>query len=177
MSRRTLSIAGMPLLALLLTLATPTAPAQSVKPIPKLDLNQYMGTWYEIARYPIRRERSCVSDEMVLYSLGDKRNSFQFVTSCQIKQDYSNAWNSTGKLDKLGNGSLRLSWIWPFTRKYCVLAVDPGYHWALVGTPNHKFLWLLSRTTTIAPDLLTQIEGQATAQGFNTARLIVIKQH
>jgi apolipoprotein D and lipocalin family protein len=158
-------------------LATPPAPAQAVTAVPTLDLTRTMGVWYEIARYPIHRERLCLSDEMVLYSLGDKRNSFQLVTSCQVRQDYTNSWNARGKMDPAGDGKLRLASLWPFHTNYWVLAIDPAYQWALVGTPNRKSLWLLSKTTALAPDLVTQIEAQAAARGFNTARLIKITQH
>jgi apolipoprotein D and lipocalin family protein len=145
--------------------------AQTVTPIPKLDLNQYTGTWYEMARYPIKREKECIGEEMMLYALGDKPNSFQLVTSCKIKDDNSDSWNGKGKMDKTGNGELNVLSIWPFHTKYWVLAIDPAYEWALVGSPNHKSLWILSRATTIKPETLAEIEAKAAAEGFDTSKL------
>jgi apolipoprotein D and lipocalin family protein len=112
------------LMALLLSLA-PHTPGQSVTPVPKLDPDRLIGTYYEIARYPIKREEHCVSNEMVLYALGDKRNAFQIVTSCQSKQDNSEYWNKTGKLGKSANGEIRLGSFWPFAAKYWMLAIAP----------------------------------------------------
>lgn len=163
------------LLALLLA-AIPHASAQSATAVPKLDPNRLIGTYYEIARYPIRREKQCFAKEMVLYALGDKANSLQIVTACQLKQDFTTYWNNKGKFSNSADGKIRLSSFWPFTTKYWVLAIAPDYSWALVGNPNHKSLWILSRTPTLSPDVLTAIQSQASAQGFNVARLIKITQ-
>jgi len=142
------------------------AAAQSATAVPKLDPDRLIATYYEIARYPIRREKPCLGNGMVLYALGDKKNSLQIVTTCLVKDDNSGWWNSAGKFDKSGDGKIKLSWIWPFTHKYWVLGLAPDYTWALVGTPNHKSLWILS-----------EIESKAAAQGFNPAKLIKIPQH
>ncbi len=163
------------LLALVLAEST-AATAQSATPVPKLDPNRLIGTYYEIARYPIRREKTCLTDEMVLYALGDKKNSLQIVTTCEVKDGNSNSWNSAGKFDQSGDGKIKLGWIWPFTQKYWVLDLAPDYTWVLVGTPNHKSLWILSRAVPLAPEVLADIESRATAQGFNAAKLIKITQ-
>ena len=164
------------LLLAFLFAASPEAVAQSASPVPKLDPNRLIGTYYEIARYPIRREKTCLTNEMVLYALGDKKNSLQIVTTCEVKDGNSNSWNAAGKFDKSGDGKIKLSWIWPFTQKYWVLELAPDYTWALVGTPNHKSLWILSRAVPLAPEALSEIESKATAQGFNTAKLVKITQ-
>jgi apolipoprotein D and lipocalin family protein len=164
------------LLALLLS-ATRIASAQTATPVPKLDFDRYIGSWYEIARYPIKRQKQCISDEMVLYALADKQNSFQLVTSCRMKDGNSDSWNTSGKMDAGGSGKLKLLWFWPFYTNYWVLAVGPSYEWALVGTPNHKSLWVLSKTAALEPEVLSEIEAKAAAQGFNTANLIKISQH
>jgi apolipoprotein D and lipocalin family protein len=62
--------------------------------------------------------------------------------------------------------------IWPFARKYWVLAIGEAYDWALVGDPNHKSLWVLSRTNTVTPELLEEIERRAVAEGFDIAKLV-----
>ena len=155
----------------------PGAAAQSATAVAKLDPDRFIGTYYEIARYPIKREKSCLANEMVLYALGDKKKSLQIVTTCLVKDDNSNSWNAAGKFGKTGDGKIKLSWIWPFSRKYWVLDLASDDTWALVGTPNHKSLWLLSRTSTLRPEVLADMEAKATAQGFNIAKLIKITQH
>jgi apolipoprotein D and lipocalin family protein len=178
MIEQVLTMLASPIMLLAFLLAiTPMAPAQTTSAVPKLDAGKFIGTWYALARYPIKREKRCLSDDMVLYALGDKRDTFQVVTSCQIKDGNSDYWNDRGKLSKTGDGSLRLSRIWPFTARYWVLATGPAYEWALVGTPNHRSLWVLSKSTVVTPEALAAIEATAAAQGFNTAKLVRILQH
>ena len=59
---------------------------------------------------------------------------------------------------------------------YWVLATGPAYEWALVGSPKHKTLWILSRTSTLDPAVLMQIKSTATAQGFDLTKLITVAQ-
>jgi lipocalin len=58
-----------------------------------------------------------------------------------------------------------------------VLATGPNYEWALVGSPNHKTLWVLSRTATLPAETYQQIVSQAAAQGFKTAKLLTVTHH
>jgi apolipoprotein D and lipocalin family protein len=162
----------------LLLATTSVAEAQSGSAVPQLDLDRLMGTWYEIARLPTKAEKHCVSDAMVLYAVGDKPHQFQVVNSCQIKNGSTDPRNATGKVaDKLGGGRLKISYLFPFSSKYWVLAMGPEYEWALIGSPNHKTLWVLSRMSSMKPELLAEIEAKAAAQGFNTSKLVMVEQH
>jgi apolipoprotein D and lipocalin family protein len=161
---------------LLLAIPHPTS-AQRVSAVPKLDLTSFMTSWYQVAAFPVRAQKHCLSNTLVLYALGDKQNSFQVVTSCQIKDDNPDYWNASGKLDPTGSGRLGLRRLLIFHTGYWVIATGPSYEWALVGNPNHHSLWVLSKSPTLAPAVLTQIEAAATAAGFKTAKLVQLPQH
>ncbi|HEV2619219.1 MAG TPA: lipocalin family protein [Acidobacteriaceae bacterium] len=163
------------LLPALIAIAAP-ALAQSLSAVPRLDPNQLQGSYYVIARYPIKREKLCLGKELVLFALGDKKRSIQMVTSCQVKSDNTNAWNASGKLSKAGDGKIKLGWIWPFTTRYWILDLAPDASWALAANPNRKSLWILSRSAAMSPDVLANIESTASAQGFRTAKLVQINQ-
>lgn len=150
------------------------APAETAAAVPKLDLNRYMGTWYEIARYPVKIEKHCVDNGTVLYALGNKDRTFQVGMFCRMKGHVPNEWDANGKMDKAGDGKLKITHIWPFSKKYWVLALGPSYEWALVGSPNHKSLWVLSRTPAMDPAVLSSIEATAAAQGFDATKLSTV---
>lgn len=164
------------LAAALLGLCVPVLPmaAQSATAVPKLDLNKLTGTWYQVAKLPIKSEKKCISDGTVLYALSDKARSFQAGTFCTIKGGDQNDINAAGQQDKAGSGKLRLRRLVIFHRPYWVLATGPNFEWALVGTPNHKSLWILSRNAEIAPELYTQLQALAAAQGFPVAKLVLV---
>lgn len=175
---RALQTAAVGLVLLFSLLAgAPAAAAQSVTPIPKLNPKQLIGTYYVMARLPIKRQKGCLANELVLYALGDKDRAIQIVTTCQIKKDNTDGWNSAGKVSKTGNGEIKLGSIWPFTTKYWIIGLAPDATWAIAGTPNRKSLWLLSGTPTISDATLAQLKSSAAALGYDTAKLIVIPQH
>ena len=147
--------------------------AQAVTPVPQLDLDRFSGTWYVIANLPEKRFKRCNRDSVLLVALGDPSNSVQLLNACQTKRGYTEATNIDGKAQhKSVDGQLKLRTIWPFSRKLWVLALAPDYQWSLLGSPNHKSLAILSRSSTLPPPLLARIEAQATAQGFSTAKLV-----
>ena len=82
-----------------LVIAAQIAAGQTVSAAPTLDLKQYMGVWYEIARFPVKSEKKCVGEGKVLYALGDKRHSFQMGTSCRLKNGSPEEWDASGKMD------------------------------------------------------------------------------
>jgi apolipoprotein D and lipocalin family protein len=165
-------LVGGALLVLLSSLTRATA-GQTVSAVPNLELSRYVGTWHEIARFPNKVERKCVGSPVVLLALGEKPDSFQIVISCLTSRGNPDAKNANGKIDKSAAGKLKVTYIWPFAKKYWVLAVGDAYDWALVGDPNHKSLWILSRTSTVTPELLDKIEKKAVAEGFDMAKLVV----
>lgn len=151
------------------------AQAQRAVAVPKLDQKAMMKTWYEVARYPNRREKQCSANGQILYAEGDKKYSFLVVTECDIKPDTHNWWDDTGKLDDdAGSGKLGIRFWLLFHHKYWVLAQEPG--WMMVGTLNHKSLWLLSATKTPSPETVEAMKAKAASEGFELKKLVTIDQ-
>lgn len=168
---------GIGMICFCLAALTASAETQAVTPVPKLDLNKFTGTWYEMARYPNKRQKHCTKDAIVLIAKGDKNDHIQIVTSCETKTPYAEVKIGTGKAqDKSGDGKLKVSYMWPFTSKYWVLAYGEDYSWTLIGSPNHKNLWILSKTPTLKPDVLSEIQAKATAEGFTMGELVTTQQ-
>lgn len=161
---------------LLLLACTSASQAQSVTPFVKLDANRLLGSWYELARLPLKREKRCLTDTVQLVAPGDKARQLTLVGSCKGKEGYTDVWYTRATQDKSGGGKFSVRTLWPLSKKYLVLAVGSDYEWALVGTANHKSLWIFSKTPTLKPEILTDVEAKAAAQGFNLTRLITVPQ-
>ena len=159
-------------------LALPNAQAQSVTPVPSLDLARYTGTWYEIERIPNKPEKKCVRDAFLLLAKADKAKDFQIVNSCVTADGSTQVRNASARPAKKDatDGRIKITYTFPFSSKHWVLAVGPNYEWALVGSPNHKTLWILSRTTALPPDILADLKSRASAQGFDPAKLVPVLQ-
>jgi len=152
------------------------ARGQAVVSVPKLDLNRFATGWYEIARLPNKREKKCVSNAFQIYAPAYKPGHFQYVQSCLLQDGETNIRNLNGRLDEERDGKLKLSTFPLFSTKLWVMATGPDFEWALVGSPNHNLLWVLSRTATMDSAVLQQVEGIATAQGFTVGKLEMVVQ-
>lgn len=152
------------------------ARGQAVVALPKLDLNRFATGWYEIARLPNKPEKKCVSNAFQMYAPGNKPGRFQYLQSCLLKDGETNIRNLTGRLDEEGDGKLKLGTLPLFRTKLWVMATGPDFEWALVGSPDHKLLWVLSRTATMDSAVLQQVEGVAAAQGFKVGKLETVVQ-
>jgi apolipoprotein D and lipocalin family protein len=154
-----------------------TARAQTVTAVPLLDMTKFVGTWYEIARLPDKAQRKCVGDAFDIYTVGEKAGAFSLVTSCKLKDGTAQISNLSGRRKKKSvDGKLKVTTLWPFSRARWVLAIGPSYEWVLVGSPNRKTLWVMSRTATMAAEELRGIEGTATGEGFNVGRMVAVSQ-
>jgi apolipoprotein D and lipocalin family protein len=150
--------------------------AQAVSAIPQLDVTRFSGVWYEVAHFPNKHQKRCAGNDQMLFALGDKANHIQLVNSCKTKAGYTDAKNVDGKAqDKLGDGRLKLGF-WPLYRKYWVLATEPDYQWSLVGSPNHKDLWIYSRKSSVTPEVMAEIRAKASSQGFAVEKLVTVPQ-
>jgi len=148
-----------------------------LKTVPDLKLPRYLGTWYEIARLPMKHEPDGCTDVSAHYSL--KENGHVAVLNrCRMDGEIEEA---EGEACPVDNDSARLEvsflpkglrWI-PFTKgDYWVIQVAPDYSVALVGSPDRKYLRLLSRTPTLDTTVQDHYLAQARQQGFDLGPLI-----
>ena len=143
--------------------------------VENLDLDRYLGSWYEIARFPNRFEKKCDRDVMARYTATTKPGRITVRNECRRADGRLTVANGYGRVDGPG-GRLRVSFFRPFWAKYWVLAIDPDYQWSLVGEPKREFLWILSRTPALSAEVIDAIKAKATEQGFDIARLQMTPQ-
>jgi apolipoprotein D and lipocalin family protein len=154
-----------------------TNSANNVSAIPSLDLNRYLGDWFEICRLPLKWEDETATDVTATYSL--QANAIRVDNRCFDKN--GNPTQSIGEAAPADNSNAKLKvtflpeflrWI-PFTKgNYWVLKLTDDYSVSLVGTPNREHLWLLARTPQIHQSVQRAFLDEAVAQGFNLSKLI-----
>ena len=186
LSQKTAKFAAIAIVGTIVGLGmTRTANAQPTTPqtVARVDLDRYMGTWYEIARLPMFFQRHCASDVTASYS---QQPNGTIKVDNQCKQKDGKVIQSIGQATQNGESTSRLKvtflpqglrWL-PFGKAdYWVLALDDNYQHALVGTPNHKYLWVLSRTPTMDENTYHQFVTIAQQQGYDVSKLQKTPHH
>ena len=143
-------------------------PLQTVS---KVDLNKYLGTWYEIARYEHFFEKDC-KNVTANYSIMDE-NLIQVINSCvKITTNEKKEAKARAYAVDNTNSKLKVSFFRPFYGDYWVLILDKNYDYVVVGTPNREYLWILSRNKTITAEVKNSILEKLPSLGFDASKFI-----
>lgn len=162
------------LIASLLCLVSGSCSAQKVdnSTVGGLDLNRYLGDWYEIARFDHSFERG-LTHAKANYAL--KPNGTIAVTNSGLLDGKRK--ESVGKAKTTDTaGLLRVSFFGPFYSDYRVMKLADDYSYALVGSKSAKYLWILSRTPALPEHVLKEILSFASGRGYDVDKLIWVVQ-
>lgn len=168
---RPLLLAGIAMLA-----SACTGLPSGVQPVQEFKLNQYLGKWYEIARLDHSFEHG-LNNVSATYSL---REDGGLKVINKGYSDTDKRWKEAeGKayfMHDKNEGHLKVSFFGPFYGSYAIFGLDKeNYEYAFVSGYNTKYLWLLSRTTSISKEVLDKFIKQSSALGFNTNKLILVQ--
>lgn len=140
---------------------------------PSVELERYLGTWYEQGSIPIRPQRGCVGTTAT-YSLRDD-GDIDVVNTC-----YKDGWDADqtvaeGKafvVDTETGAKLEVQFFWPFRGDYWIVGLDAeNYEWALVGSPNLETFWVLTREPVISEERFEEFLQMGAEQGFPVDRV------
>ena len=137
-----------------------------------LDLNRYLGDWYEIARFDHRFERGMEQTKARYTLLEDGKIE---VLNTGIKDGKPKEAKGKGKLTET-SALLRVSFFGPFYADYRVMLIDSAYQYALIGSGSDDYLWILSRTPKLSDGAKALILSEAQRRGYNVEQLIWVKQ-
>ena len=167
--------------AMLLASAAATAQQATLpnEAVPALDLQRYSGQWHEIAHLPMFFQRKCVANITATYTVRDDgmvgvRNACDKADG-QAMVSEGTARTVAGKPAQL---EVRfapdwLAWAPMVWGDYWVIELDPAYRWAVVGGPSRDYLWILSRTPTLARAEYDAIRARAAQRGYPVDELVL----
>ena len=142
-----------------------------VKTIPTLDVQRYLGTWYEVAKYPNWFQKKCISNTKAVYSVRTDGN-LKVLNSCKTADgDVSEAEGVARQIGGKDSPKLEvrfapawLSFIPMVWGDYWIIDLDSQYQIAVVSDPRREYLWILSRSPQIDrksyEDLLQRLQAQ-----------------
>ncbi|HPJ82564.1 MAG: lipocalin family protein [Bacteroidales bacterium] len=141
--------------------------------VKELDLDSYLGDWYEIARFDHSFERG-LTRAKANYTLKDD-GTVRVLNTGYKDGKYDEAEAKAYRPDDKYPGALRVSFFLFFYSDYWVLDLDENYTFALIGSKKAKFLWILSRTPEMAPADLDRVLNKARSLGYNVDNLIWVE--
>jgi len=145
--------------------------------VKEVDLEKYIGTWYEIARYPHSFEKGLVGVTA----------TYSFRKDGKIKvvnKGFKNSLNgeediAIGKAkvpDYNDKAKLKVSFFWIFYGDYYIMELDDDYQWAVIGSSSDKYLWILSRTPKMEESVYNMLIQRIEKRGYNLDKLIKVEQ-
>lgn len=160
--------------ALMLAACTPNPVyRQSTDPLPVASIEQarYLGLWHEQARLPNSFEEGC-QRATAEYAVRED-GLISVVNTCIAANGESRVARGRARPAGEGDeGKLEVSFFGPFWAKYWVLQRGENYEWSIVGEPEGRYLWLLTREREITPEQRADFERRITELGYRPAELV-----
>lgn len=149
---------------------------ESVKPVEDFELNRYLGKWYEIARLDHSFERG-LTQVTANYSIkGDGGVLVLNRGFSAVDNEWKEAEGKAYFVNSASEGYLKVSFFGPFYGSYVIFELErSAYQYAFISGPNTEYLWLLSRTATVAPDVIEKFKTMSEERGFNVDNVIYVQ--
>ncbi len=152
--------------------------AQDAVPVNNVELTRYAGKWYEIARYPNKFQEDCAGNVTAEYTiLGNGK--VRVTNKCTNEDGETETAIGEAKVENDAGSKLKvrfapkflsfLPFVWS---DYWILELDDDYKYAAVGTPDHEYLWILSRTPTLDDDTYNEIVQNMVKMGYKENRIV-----
>jgi apolipoprotein D and lipocalin family protein len=153
------------------------APGPELPTVEYVDLDRYLGTWYEVAGIPIRQTRDCYATQATYGRLPNGNVSVD--NRCYAGSFEGREKRIQGEarvVDAQTQAKLKVRFFFLFSGDYWIIDLDPDYRWAVVGEPNRDSLFILSRDRKLDAEVLEGILARAAEKGFDLSRLRVTPQ-
>jgi apolipoprotein D and lipocalin family protein len=144
----------------------------SLDVVKSVDLERYLGKWYEIASFPQSFQKGCNCSTAEYFKTDE--DYIRVINSCRLDSVNGKLKTAEGKafiVDTITNAKLKVQFFWPFKGDYWIIDLAEDYSYAVVGHPNREYLWILSRTKIMDTQIYKNILERVKAKGFDITKL------
>jgi apolipoprotein D and lipocalin family protein len=147
------------------------------KTVALVDAKRYMGTWYEIARFPQKFEKDLVGVTATYTLMPDgKVGVLNSGYKGGLDGEFKTAKGKAKVVDTTTNAKLKVTFFWPFYADYWILELGDNYEYAMIGGPSTKYLWILSRTSQMDEKVYGSLVQKAKDRGYDISKLEKVPQ-
>jgi len=158
-------------------LAFSLLPVSPNKAVDKVELERYAGKWYSLYSIPTMFDKD-TRETTTTYTL-NKEGYFNVVTVAK-KGDDNELKTYKSKLfpeADAHNSEMKAQFVWPFKVDYWVIDLAPDYSYVVVGHPDHKFLFIMSRKPTMDKKLYEELVAKCKSMGYPVEKLVSQRHH
>ncbi|QGU03414.1 lipocalin family protein [Corynebacterium comes] len=138
-----------------------------------VDPEKYQGTWYQVAAVPQPYTLQCTNDTTAQYKLNEEKTALSVINSCGSQISSNSVINGTATIrDTDTNASLRVNFPGvPFQDEqgpvnYRVTYLASDYSLAIVGDPQRRSGFVLSRTQDLSPQQWSLVKTTVAERGW-----------
>ncbi len=150
------------------------AKGQNEQTVPSVDLDKYLGLWYEIASFPASFQKGCRCSTAE-YQREPGKEYIRVINKClKLKHNGSKLSVARGKAFPVkgsNNSRLKVQFFWPFKGDYYIIELDENYRYAVVGHPARKYLWILCREPYMLSDTYEMLVKKIRQKGYDISKL------
>jgi apolipoprotein D and lipocalin family protein len=177
---RTRIVLALIVLALVVPFAAAREKPAPLDVVPSVDLDRYAGVWYEVARLPNRFEADCAGDVTATYTPRDG-GGLTVVNQCRRADGSTIRAEGRARLASAAGPASKLevrfaprwlSWLPVVWGDYWVIELADDYRYAVVGSPDREYLWILSRTPSLDDATMAELTGRIAARGFDASKIV-----
>ena len=161
--------------SLIFTFSACQSMSQPVNVVKNIDLERYTGKWYEIASLSGRFQKGCQCTTAE-YQLLVGKTYLSVKNRCFRRGKWSEITGKAFFNTASTEGKLKVQFFWPFRADYFIIDLPIDYSWAVVATPEFKYVWILSRKKQMDKDVFDGIIKRLKDKGFNTNLLQITSQ-
>ncbi len=159
--------------------ACSSAPLAPMATVPSVELNRYLGNWYQVSMIPNSFQKMCVADTQANYALQDTwtGDSIRVTNRCRtVDGSIETALGVAKVVEGSNNAKLKVAFFRPFYGNYWVLALGNNYDWVLVGEPKRQFGWILSRKPVLDEASMNAALARAEQLGYSRSQFAASPQ-
>ena len=158
---------------------TQNAPGSEPETVAAVDLERYMGLWYEFARLPNDFQSQCVANTTAEYTLRDD-GRVDVVNRCETDDGVDEAEGIARVVEGSANAKLEVSFVRIlgfslFWGDYWIIGLGDDYEFAVVGHPERKYGWLLVRDPVVSEELMDEMFFILESRGYRHDEFVLTR--
>lgn len=155
--------------------------SDAVQTVDFVDLQKYLGEWYEIASVPASFQNKCLGSTKARYQMAEK-NRISVINSCETSKGLEESEGRAKVVDSTTQAKLKVTfvnlgdWVFLFGGDYWISGLGPQYEYAVITHPSRKYGWILSRTPELSKKFLRDAAAVLLKNGYSLCNFKVTPQ-